>query len=61
MAEADVKTVVREKYGQAALQVGKGGCCGASSALDGCDPITSNPHSSPHFLKQKNRRRAEFV
>jgi len=20
-----------------------------------------DPHSSPHFLKQKNRRRAEFV
>ena len=46
MAEADVKTVVREKYGQAALQVGKSGCCGASSALDGCDPITSNLYDS---------------
>jgi arsenite methyltransferase len=46
MAEADVKTVVREKYGQAALQVGKGGCCGASTALDGCDPITSNLYDS---------------
>jgi arsenite methyltransferase len=46
MAEADVKTAVREKYGQAALQVSKDGCCGASSALDGCDPITSNLYDS---------------
>src|SRR5690242_1364515 len=41
----DIKEVVREKYGQAALRVHSGGssCCGASAALDGCcDPITSN-------------------
>jgi ubiquinone/menaquinone biosynthesis C-methylase UbiE len=41
----DVKTVVREKYGQAAARVtkGQGGCCGsAPSALECCDPITSN-------------------
>lgn len=41
----EVKEVVREKYGQAALRVQAGGssCCGASAALDGCcDPITSN-------------------
>jgi arsenite methyltransferase len=41
----EVKEVVREKYGQAALRVQTGGssCCGASAALDGCcDPITSN-------------------
>jgi SAM-dependent methyltransferase len=39
-----IKQIVREKYGEAALRAvnGKGnGCCGAS-ALDGCDPITSN-------------------
>ena len=44
-APADVKHVVREKYGQAALRVkfGQGGCCGsAPSAIDCCDPITSN-------------------
>jgi len=44
-APADVKDVVREKYGQAALRVkfGQGGCCGsAPSAIDCCDPITSN-------------------
>jgi SAM-dependent methyltransferase len=41
----NVKEVVREKYGQAALRVKSGGssCCGASAAIDGCcDPITSN-------------------
>ena len=46
MAGADVKTVVRERYGQAASQVGKAGCCGASSTIDGCDPITSNLYDS---------------
>ncbi len=40
----EIKDVVKEKYGQAALRVVTGGssCCGASAALDGCDPITSN-------------------
>ena len=46
MAGADVKAVVRERYGQAASQVGKAGCCGASSTIDGCDPITSNLYDS---------------
>jgi SAM-dependent methyltransferase len=41
----ELKEIVREKYGQAALRVNAGGssCCGAGAALDGCcDPITSN-------------------
>jgi arsenite methyltransferase len=42
----DIKEVVKEKYGQAALRVHGGGssCCGAGTApSDGCcDPITSN-------------------
>jgi arsenite methyltransferase len=40
----EIKDVVKEKYGQAALHVQSGGssCCGSRSALDGCDPITSN-------------------
>lgn len=40
----DIKEVVREKYGQAALRVTTGGssCCGASAASECCDPITSN-------------------
>ena len=45
MPNADVKDVVREKYGQAALRVKSGGstCCGAApAAAECCDPITSN-------------------
>jgi arsenite methyltransferase len=40
----EIKEIVKEKYGQAALRVATGGssCCGAASALDRCDPITSN-------------------
>jgi len=40
----DIKQVVKEKYGQAALRVSSGGssCCGAAPATDCCDPITSN-------------------
>src|SRR5580698_7423019 len=40
-----IKDIVKQKYGQAALRVNAGGnsCCGAGGALDGCcDPITSN-------------------
>jgi arsenite methyltransferase len=43
--QMEIKEVVKEKYGQAALRVQSGGssCCGAGPALDGCcDPITSN-------------------
>jgi arsenite methyltransferase len=45
MSESNIKEVVKEKYGQAALRVSTGGssCCGAGPTLDGgCDPITSN-------------------
>src|SRR5579864_3038677 len=45
MGSTDVKEVVKEKYGQAALRVKTGGssCCGATAATGmGCDPITSN-------------------
>jgi len=41
----DIKEVVKEKYGQAALRVqGKdSSCCGASAATESCcDPITAN-------------------
>jgi arsenite methyltransferase len=40
----DIKEVVKEKYGQAALRVKSGGnsCCGASSGSSCADPITSN-------------------
>jgi arsenite methyltransferase len=44
--DTDVKDIVKEKYGQAALRARAGAgnaCCGGSAATDGCcDPITSN-------------------
>src|ERR1700691_4953627 len=49
MSTTDIKEVVKEKYGKAALRVSSGGssCCGASAALDGCcDPITSNLYAA---------------
>ena len=44
----DIKTVVRQKYGEAALRVKTGGssCCGASAATACADPITSNLYDS---------------
>lgn len=41
---ANVREVVKEKYGQAALRVKSGGssCCGASHARECCDPISAN-------------------
>jgi len=40
----DIKDVVKQKYGEAALRVKSGGssCCGAASATSCCDPITTN-------------------
>ena len=44
--QTDIREVVKEKYGQAALRVQSGAgnsCCGGASALEmSCDPITSN-------------------
>jgi len=45
MSSTDIRDVVKEKYGQAALRVTSGGssCCGASASKGlGCDPITTN-------------------
>jgi ubiquinone/menaquinone biosynthesis C-methylase UbiE len=45
MSTADIKEVVKEKYGQAALRVKTGGssCCGAAPASGlSCDPITKD-------------------
>ncbi|HKV78667.1 MAG TPA: arsenite methyltransferase [Candidatus Sulfotelmatobacter sp.] len=46
MSTENIKEVVKDKYGEAALRVGKGGsaCCGSapSTASGCCDPITSN-------------------
>ena len=53
MSNTDIKEVVKEKYGQAALRVTSGGaasCCGSTSAANsacGCgDPITANLYDS---------------
>ena len=48
MSDIDVRDAVREKYGQAALRVRPAGssCCGASSARDPSNPITSNLYDS---------------
>ncbi len=45
MAAPNIKEIVKEKYGEAALRVSSGGssCCGAAPATEACcDPITSN-------------------
>ena len=46
MSAPDIKEIVKEKYGQAALRAKTGGssCCGGADRLDDgcCDPITSN-------------------
>jgi arsenite methyltransferase len=44
MSSPDIKEVVKEKYGQAALRVSSGGssCCGATPGNGCSDPITSN-------------------
>jgi arsenite methyltransferase len=49
MSTENLKEAVKEKYGQAALRVTKGGssCCGAGPATEACcDPITSNLYGS---------------
>jgi SAM-dependent methyltransferase len=48
MSSEDIKTTVRERYGQAALQVTSGSrssCCGGSCGSSAEDPITSNLYS----------------
>ena len=49
MDSANIKEVIREKYGQAALRVTSGGsrCCGATADSGlGCDPITTNLYNN---------------
>jgi arsenite methyltransferase len=49
MSTGNIKEVVKERYGQAALRVTTGGsaCCGSGPAVEGCaDPITSNLYDS---------------
>jgi SAM-dependent methyltransferase len=45
MADQDLKQIVKDKYGQAALRVVAGSassCCGSTSSCESADPITSN-------------------
>jgi arsenite methyltransferase len=49
MSATEIRDIVKEKYGQAALRVKTGGssCCGATAASGlNCDPITSNLYDS---------------
>lgn len=48
MSSTDVKTVVKQKYGEAALRVKTGGssCCGSATSTGCGDPITSNLYDS---------------
>ena len=49
MSTDNIREIVKQKYGQAALRVQGGGssCCGGSPAVGGsCDPITSNLYST---------------
>ena len=49
MSTENIRDVVKQKYGQAALRVqgGSASCCGTGSAVSGsCDPITSNLYSA---------------
>ena len=49
MSAADIKTTVRERYGQAALNVTSGtrsSCCGGSCGTSAEDPITSNLYTA---------------
>src|SRR6267143_4687112 len=43
MDRTDIKEIVKEKYGQAALRGKSGSCCGTADVSgSACDPITSN-------------------
>jgi arsenite methyltransferase len=44
----DIKQIVKDKYGKAALRVTTGGssCCGSSPSRGECDPITSKLYST---------------
>src|SRR4030095_15176574 len=49
MGGGDIKEMVKEKYGQAALRVvseGSASCCGTASSRGGADPITSNLYAA---------------
>src|SRR5215472_9800334 len=47
MSDVDIRQIVKDKYGRAALKVAAGGCA-SSGSVSGCDghPITSNLYSA---------------
>jgi arsenite methyltransferase len=53
MSTSDIKEVVKEKYGQAALRVTTGGssCCGATVGCGCSDPITSDLYDRAQALE----------
>ena len=49
MSTEDIREVVKQKYGEAALRVqgGRSSCCGSAPAIGGgCDPITSDLYNA---------------
>jgi arsenite methyltransferase len=49
LSERDIKEIVKEKYGQAALEVARGGkacCCGGAASTGQQDPITANLYTA---------------
>lgn len=67
MSTDDIEEVVKEKYGETALRVGKGGspCCGSAppTASACCDPITFNftmRQKQARFLKKLHSGRGDY-
>ncbi len=59
MSEPSIQEAVKQKYGEAAKQVARGGtaCCGGGAELSACDPITKNLYDET----QKSALPAEAV
>jgi SAM-dependent methyltransferase len=53
MSDQDIVASVKEKYGQVALRItrGGGGCCGPQASGTECDPITSNLYAAEETAK----------
>ena len=53
MNTTDIKDVVKQKYGEAALRVKSGGssCCGATTSSGCGDPITSNLYDGTQAVR----------
>lgn len=52
MDSTNIKEIVKEKYGQAALRGTSGSCCGSAEAsATSCDPITSNLYDAAQMAE----------